>query len=45
MTDAQPLTLDDVLTGGSNVEKQIDQMIFEKIDLVYVKKAAMRPGE
>ena len=45
MTDAQAFALDDVFAGCGDVEQQIDQMIFQQIGLIDVKKAAMRPGQ
>jgi hypothetical protein len=42
---ADPFALDDVLAGGGNVEEEIDEVVLEEIDLVYIEVAAMGAGE
>ena len=38
---AQAFALDHVLARGGDVEQQVDQVVFEQVDLVDVEKAAM----
>ena len=45
MAHAQPLALDHVFAGGGDIEQNVDEMVFEQIDLVDVEKAAMGIGQ
>ena len=42
---AQAFTLDQVFAGRSHVDEQIDQVVFEQVDLVDVQKAPVRLGQ
>jgi hypothetical protein len=37
----QALALDDVLAGGRHVDQQVDQVVFQQVDLVDVQEAAV----
>ena len=45
MADAQTVALDQILSRRRHIKQQVDDMVLEQIDLVDVKKAAMRLGQ
>jgi hypothetical protein len=45
MAHADAFAFNNVLSGGGDVEEEIDEMVFEEIDLVDIEVAAMRAGE
>lgn len=45
VSDADPFAFDDVLAGGGDIEEEIDEVIFEEVDLIYIEVAAVRTGK
>ena len=45
MTNAEPLSLDDIFAGGRDIEQKVDDVILEQIHLVDIEKAAMSPRQ
>ena len=45
MADAQAVTLDDVFARGGNVDQQIDEVVFQQVDLIDVEEAAVGLGQ
>src|SRR5690606_17344428 len=45
MAHRDAFALDDVLAGGGDVEEEVDEMVFEEVDLVYKEVAAVRARE
>jgi hypothetical protein len=43
--DADPLALDDVLTGRCDIEEEIDEVILEEVDLIDIEVAAIGTSE
>src|SRR5688572_7665711 len=45
MFDGHAFALNSISSCGRNVQQKIDEMVFEKVDLVYVQKAAIGPSQ
>ena len=41
----RPFAFDHILTGRSDVQKQVNQVVFQQVDLVDVQKAAVGAGQ
>jgi hypothetical protein len=41
MADAEALSFDHILAGGSHIEQQVDQVILQQVDLIDIEKTAM----